>query len=53
MSLSALVYKKRSLSSEELAVIGSVDPETGEPLLRKGDSSYSDFVAKEIFIGMS
>ncbi|MBB5061443.1 hypothetical protein HDF16_006179 [Granulicella aggregans] len=51
MSLSALVYKNQSLIQDELAIIDSKDRETGEPLLRSGDSAYPLFAAQEIFIG--
>ena len=51
MSLSALVYKNRSLTEGELALIGSVDTDTGQPMLREGDTLYEQFAAKEIFIG--
>jgi hypothetical protein len=51
MSLSILVYKNRSLSEEDRAVIGSADPGTGEPLLREGDTAYDTFAAKVTWIG--
>jgi len=51
MSISALVYKNRSLSQDDRARIGSKDLDTGQPLLRAGDTYYSQFAAKELFIG--
>jgi len=50
MTLSAVVYKNRSLTEAERATITRVFPETGEPIIDLDDDSFL-FVAHEMWLG--